>query len=83
MAGKTLLELLNKYVPNGDYIGILKSGVVTKTHVDKENRILEVYADFSHIIRKDDIYALEEEVRAAYELKHFKLFPHYPSELFS
>ena len=41
MAGKTLLELLNKYVPNEDYMGILTSGVVTKTRVDKENRILE------------------------------------------
>ena len=74
MAGKTLLELLNKYVPNQDYIGILRSGVVTKTRVDKESRILEVYADFSHVIKKEDIYALEEEVKAAYELKHLSFF---------
>ena len=82
MAGKTLKELLTKYVPNEDYIGILGAGVVSKTRVDKEKRILEVFADFPNIIKKEALYGLEAEVEAAYALAHFKIFPHYPSELF-
>jgi len=83
MAEKTLMELLNKYVPNEDYLGILTSGIVKKTRVDKEKRILEVYAEFQALIKKERIYSLEDEVATAYGLRHFKLFPQYPSELFS
>ena len=75
MAGKTLRELLTKYVPNEDYIGILSSGIVSKTRVDKEKRILEVYANFPNIIKKEMLYALESEVEAAYSLAHFKIVP--------
>ena len=83
MAGKTLKELLTKYVPNEDYLGILTTGTVSKTRVDKEKRILEVFADFPNIVKKEALYGLEEEVAAAYALQHFKLFPHYPEELFN
>ena len=83
MAEKTLKELLTKYVPNEDYLGVLTTGIVQKTRVDKEKRILEVFAEFPHIIKKDILYALEAEVAAAYELTYFKIFPKYPTKLFS
>ena len=83
MAEKTLRELLSKYVPNEDYLGILTSAKVTKTRLDKEKRILEVYAELPNIVKKETLYALEAEVAEAYSLTHFKIFPHYPSELFS
>ena len=83
MAEKTLRELLNKYVPKEEYIDILASGIVKKTRLDKEKRILEVFADMPYIIPKEELYDLEEEVRNAYALQRFKLFPHYPSEIFS
>ena len=83
MAEKSLKELLNKYVPNDFYADILASGTVTKTRIDKEKRILEVFADFPSLIKKEDLYSLESEVAAAYQLSGFKIFPHYPSELFS
>ena len=83
MAEKTLKELLTKYVPNEDYLGVLTTGTVCKTRVDKEKRILEVFARFPHIIKKDILYALETEVAAAYDLLYFKIFPKYPTELFT
>ncbi len=83
MAQKTLKELLNKYLPT-DAIGqILASGTVTKTRIDKEKRILEVYVDFPYILDKETLYEIEEDVAKVYQLAHFKILPHYPSELFS
>ena len=83
MAEKTLKELLTKYVPNEDYLGILTTGVANKTRVDKDKRILEVFASFPNLIKKETLYALEQEVAEAYSLAHFKIFPQYPKELFS
>ena len=51
MAEITLKEKLNKYIPKDEYVGILTSGVITKTRLDKENRILEMYADFPYIVK--------------------------------
>ena len=82
MSQKSLGELLYKYLPPEEYKGILEDGVVTRSRVDKENRILEVFADFAYIISKDKLYAIEKEVKQAYQLSCFKLFPHYPLELF-
>ncbi len=83
MAQKTLGELLTKYVPDDEYRDILAEGKVSRTRLDKEQRLLEVFADFEHIISKDILYALEGQVKGAYQLNHFKLFPHYPEELFT
>ncbi len=83
MAEKTLKELLNKYLPSDEIGRILGSGIVTKTRIDKEKRLLEVYADFSYIIDKETLYEIEGQVAEIYKLAAFKIFPHYPSELFS
>ena len=82
MAEKTLKEMLTKYVPTEDYLGVLTTGIVSKTRVDKEKRILEVFARFPNLIKKEILYALEAEVAEAYSLAHFKIFPQYPAELF-
>ena len=73
MAEKNLKELLNKYVPPAEYDQILKSGIVTRSRVDKEKRILEVHANFDSIIPKDKLYALEYQVSDAYKLSFFKI----------
>ena len=83
MAQKTLKELLNKYLPPRDVEPIFEEGRVTRSRIDKDKRILEVYADFENIISKDRLYAIETEVAQAYKLSHFRLFPHYPSTLWS
>ena len=80
---KTLKDMLNKYVPNEDFYGILTSGTVTGSRVLREERVLEIYADFPYLVDKEMLYALEREVAAAYDLKFFKIFPHYPKELFN
>ncbi len=80
---KTLKELLTKYLPPKEFEDIVEAGRVSRTRLDKEKRILEVYADFDSIIPKDRLYALEAQVKEAYQLQSFKLFPHYPAELWS
>ena len=82
MAQKSLKELLYKYVAPEEYKSILEAGLVTRSRVDQDKRLLEVYADFDYIIPKSTLYALETEVKDAYKLNSFKLFPHYPSSLF-
>ena len=79
---KTLRELLNKYVPSSSEAFILDDGVVSRSLVDKERRCLEVHADFSRIFDKEDLYALEEGVKKAYELQMCKIKPHYPKDKF-
>ncbi len=83
MAQKTLKELLYKYIPPAEYENILQSGIVTRSLVNKEERLLEVYADFNNIISKSVLYAIEAEVKEAYKLEHFMLIPHYPASLWS
>ena len=83
MATKRLKELLIKYLPDDGIDQILLSGTVTRTKVDRERRILEVCADFPYLVDKDTIYEIEAQVAQVYQLNHFKLLPHYPSELFS
>ncbi len=82
MAQKSLKEYLNKYLPPDEYEKILSDGIVTRSRVDKEKRFLEVYADFSDVVLKSELYAIEAQVAEAYKLNSFKLFPHYPSKLF-
>ena len=53
MSQKTLYDLLNKYIPAPEEDDILKSGIVTRSRVDKEKRILEVHANFKFIIPKE------------------------------
>ena len=83
MAQKTLKELLNKYLPPKEFEEIVEAGMVSRTRIDKEKRLLEVFADFDNIISKDKLYALEAQVKEIYQLNSFKLFPHYPASLWS
>ena len=82
MAEKTLKELLYKYLPPQKYASILEEGIVSRTRLDKDKRFLEVYARFENIISKDELYDIELQVKEAYKLNAFKLFPSYPAELF-
>ena len=80
---KTLSELLNKYVPTSEAEeDILQSGMVIRSRVDKERRILEIYASFDRIIPKKTLYKIEESVRDAYKIQFCKILPCYPPELF-
>ncbi len=82
MAGKTLKQLLYKYLPPKDFEGILEEGIVARTRLNKDARSLELFADFKHLITKSELYEIEKQVIEAYQLKYFRLFPQYPKELF-
>ncbi len=79
---KTLKELFNKYLPTEEHGKILASGVVCRSRVDKERRIIEVCADFERIIPKSALYDVEDAVKEAYQLQFCKILPKYPKELF-
>jgi len=79
---KTLKELLNKYLPTEEQESILESGIVLRSRIDKENRILELTAQFQSIISKSKLYEIEDNVRDAYKLQFCKILPKYPTELF-
>ena len=83
MAEKNLKELLYKYIPSREYGQILESGIVTRSRIDKEKRILEVHASFESIVAKDTLYDIENQVAEVYKLSYFKILPHYPENLFS
>ncbi len=79
---KTLKELFNKYTPTDEQLPVLEEGITVRSRVDKEKRILEVEADFSHIIPKSRLYEIEDDLCKAYQLLHCKILPKYPKELF-
>ena len=82
MSQKTLKEYLNKYLPPPEFEGVLEEGRVLRVRLEKEKRCLEVFADFDNIVSKDVLYAIEGQVTEAYKLSYFRIFPHYPRELF-
>ena len=66
---KTLAEYLYKYTPSAQrYADILASGMIVAPRADKENRMLEIKASFPTIVEKRELYALEDEIKAAYAL---------------
>ena len=83
MAGKTLKELLSKYIVPEKYIEILTTADNVVSRVDKVKRILEVRADFPKLVDKDILYDIEKQVAEVYELSYFKILPRYNRELFS
>ena len=80
---RTLLQILKKYEPGRRFREILESASDYSVRADKERRMLEISAHFPAPIEKEELYALEEEVRAAYDLAFVKFLPHYPSHFLS
>ncbi len=83
MASKSLTELLSKYNPPEEYLGILNSAKNVTSRVEKEQRILEIRAEFPYLLKKSDIYDIENQVKEIYKLNHVKLLPKYDADLFS
>ena len=83
MAGKTFLEIFNKYQPSGtDIVAALSRATNVTVRADKEKRILEAEVHFDEIVDKNLLYRIEDEIKLAYKLKYVKLLPKYPAELF-
>ena len=77
---KTLLEILNRYVPNREAEEILKSADADSISLraDKQQRALEISVAFPHVIPKLKLYEIEEEIRKAYMLNIVQIRPTYP-----
>ena len=79
---KTLAQILRKYVPDDRTAAVLESAGEPGLRADNENRILEITVPFPALVRKADIYALEDGIRDAYALSAVKILPKYDSSLF-
>ena len=83
MAGKSLKELLSKYIPPEEYQEILNTASTLETKVNKSERLLEVRAAFPKIIDKKTLYDIEAQVASVYDLRYFKILPTYAAEFFA
>ncbi|MBQ9760038.1 MAG: PolC-type DNA polymerase III [Clostridia bacterium] len=81
---KSLLEILNRYTPSTEAEEILRTAdpQSISMRADKQQRALEVSVAFPHVIPKLTLYAIEEEIRQAYELNVMRFRPRYPNAHF-
>ncbi|MBE6674000.1 MAG: PHP domain-containing protein, partial [Ruminococcaceae bacterium] len=77
-----LLDRFPKYTPSDDLLKYM-SAQVDKLRIDKEQRMMEVDIISSIIIPKLKLYQLEEEIKNAYSLNFFRIYPKYDKELFN
>ncbi len=79
----TLLQKLSRYQPDRQTTELLSAAGEYTVRADREKRMLEITAAFDRIIDKDELYRIEGEIAAAYELNHVYLLPRYPASLFT
>ena len=78
MAGKTFLELLNKYVPKSSEItAVLSAAGEVLVRADREKRLIEARVEFPRLVDKELLYFIENEIKEAYQLNFMKLLPKY------
>ena len=82
MADKSFLEVFSRYAPTKDKRALLESATEAKVKYAKEDRIVEVDLYFGSHVDAELIYEIEDECRELYELRSFKILPHFPSEIF-
>ena len=80
---RSLLQILKKYEPGMRYRDILESATSHTVRADKEKRMLEISAHFPAPIDKEELYAMEEEIRVAYDLAIVRILPHYPAQFYT
>ncbi len=81
---KNLLEIFSKYQPSeADKTWLLSAPAESITlRFDREQKIIEISASFPYVIRRADLFRVEEEIRRTYALNFVHFKPHYPAELF-
>ncbi len=79
----SILEKFSRYIPDELSKSILLSVTDYTVKVDRERRIIEVRASFPELIKKRELYRIENGIREAYELSAMRLLPSYPPELFN
>ncbi len=80
---KTLLDILKKYQPTAEESKILLSAEHFSVQINKEDKLLKIFADFPEPIKKEKLYAIEKKIEDAYSINMAKILPHYPSNYFN
>ena len=80
---KSFFELFKRYQPTAEHYTILEKARNITRQVDKERKIVKISLDFPEIVPKDKLYAIEEEIRAAYDIHTVLILPHYPADCFT
>lgn len=80
---KKITEIFKRYMPNEDYLRILEDAYDVNVRADRDLKLAEVRAFFPYLIKKSDLYTIEEEIKAVYELNYVKILPRYASVLFN
>ena len=80
---RTLLDIFNRYTPTDKEREILLSATDIRLRVDREGRKTEVTARFPKRISKKELYALEEHIKAAYELNSVRILPTYDASFYT
>ncbi|MBP5256707.1 MAG: PHP domain-containing protein [Clostridia bacterium] len=80
---KTIFEKLSKYQPDAEAEAILSRVKDYTVRADKEKRLLEFKIELDETVDKHKLYAIEDAIAEAYELKSCRLLPHYPPERFN
>ncbi len=83
MAGKTLLDVFNKYAPGDEFKAILESATDISVRADRERKLVEAQAFFPETIEKKKLYRLEEEIREAYKINSVRILPKYSPDKFN
>ena len=76
-------KIFARYEQTSSERAILDTVEDVVSRVDKERRVVEVTARFDNIIKKQTLYDIEENIRAAYELNVVRILPRYDSSLWS
>ncbi len=79
---KSFLQIFERYKPSSVYAEILEKAENTKIQADKVNRMLNASVDFPMLVKKEDLYAIEDGIAKAYQLNMVKIMPHYPTHFF-
>ncbi|MBE6563896.1 MAG: PolC-type DNA polymerase III [Ruminococcaceae bacterium] len=77
------LEKFKRYVPSFDHERFLKNASVVELKIGRESKSIEVKVSFPALVPKDELYAIEDEIRTVYELSYMRIVPVYDSSLFT
>lgn len=80
---KNLIQLFKKYEPTAKQAVWMEKAIVENAAAAEEQRIIHVTAYFPQIVSKEELYKAENDVSAAYGVTLTRIFPRYPSELWS
>ena len=77
---KRLLEIFSRYEPGEAARRLLDSAQNTRLRASREERMIEIHADFAQPVEKALLYSIEAGIAEAYQLRSVRLLPHYPAD---